>query len=99
MWNASTVYGENIAFFCNVSYLANELNLPVAILSLDQEKVFDRVDWPFLLATLTKMGSGPSSCCILMSEVQLHLMGMHLVISRPCEESVRVAPCPLFSMF
>ena len=31
-------------------------NLPVVRLSLDQDKTFDRVDWPFLFATLAKMG-------------------------------------------
>ena len=36
--------GENVAFLCDVVELANEYNLPVALLSLDQEKVFDRVD-------------------------------------------------------
>ena len=52
--------GENIAFLRDVLELANEYNLPVALLSLDQEKAFDRVDWPFLFTTLAKMGFGDS---------------------------------------
>ena len=50
--------GENVAFLRDVLELANEYNLPVALLSLDQEKAFDCVDWPFLFTT--KMGFGDS---------------------------------------
>ena len=50
--------GENVAFLRDVVELANEYNLPVALLSLDQEKAFDRVDRSFLFATLAKMGFG-----------------------------------------
>lgn len=50
--------GENVAFLRDVVDLANKCNLPVALLSLDQEKAFDRVDWPFLFATVAKMGFG-----------------------------------------
>ena len=52
--------GENVALLRDVVDLANERDLPVAVLSLDQEKAFDRVDWQFLFSTLNVMGFGPS---------------------------------------
>ena len=50
--------GENVLFLRDVVELGNECNLPAALLSLDQEKTFDLVDWRFLFATLAKMGVG-----------------------------------------
>ena len=51
--------GENVPFLRDVVELANEYTLPVALLSLDQEKAFDRVDWPFVFVSpLAKMGFG-----------------------------------------
>ena len=52
--------GENVALLRDVVHYANEADLPLAILSLDQEKSFDRVDWPFLRCTLSRLGFGPS---------------------------------------
>ncbi len=52
--------GENVSLLRDIVDVTSELNLPAAILSLDQEKAFDRVDWAFMFATLEKMGFGPS---------------------------------------
>ena len=52
--------GENVALLRDVVSYANEADLPVAILALDQEKAFDRVDWAFLFKTLGHLGFGPT---------------------------------------
>ena len=52
--------GENVALLRDVVRFTEETNFPAVILSLDQEKAFDRVDWDFLVSTLDLMGFGPN---------------------------------------
>ena len=49
-----------LALLRDVINYATSANVPVAILSLDQEKAFDRVNWGFLRSVLVHMGFGPS---------------------------------------
>ena len=48
--------GENVPVIRDVVSFASRRAVPLAILSLDQEKSFDGVDWGFMRATLGRMG-------------------------------------------
>lgn len=52
--------GETVLLLQNVVDYATAHNIPSALISLDQEKAFDQVDWPFLLKTLRVMGFSPT---------------------------------------
>ena len=54
--------GENVTFLRDIVDFATLSNSPVALLSLDQEKALDRVEWSFMHTTVLKMGFGPFFC-------------------------------------
>ena len=54
--------GENVAYVRDAIQYASDNDLPLAVLTLDQEKAFDRVDWKFLFCILERLGFGPSFC-------------------------------------
>ena len=42
-----------MALLRDVVYYCTSFDVPVAVLSLDQEKTFDRVDWDFMRSTMS----------------------------------------------
>ena len=52
--------GENVAFIRDVVDYCSLSSAPAALISLDQETAFDRVNWSFLRSVLISLGLGPS---------------------------------------
>ena len=90
--------GENVRLLLDVCDYAHLESVPGAILSLDQEKAFDRVEWPFLEKVLVKMGFGPSFrswVSLLYSSVNSAvIVNGHLTEFFPVTRGVRQG-CPL----
>ena len=51
---------ENVCALKDIISQVNQTNSAAAIISLDQEKAFDRVDWSFMLRVLDRMNFGVS---------------------------------------
>ena len=52
--------GKNVAFLLDIVDFCTSTGVLAALLSLDQEKAFDTVDWSFLRSTLFALGFGQS---------------------------------------
>lgn len=95
--------GENVALLRDIMRFTEETNFPAVILSLDQEKEFDRVDWNFLVSTLDLMGFGPSSIawvnfCTRISAVPSLSMATLVISFGLCGACNRGVPSLLFCM-
>lgn len=53
---------EHLRLLKDIVDHAHSSDVPTAVLSLDQEKAFDRVDWRFMMRVLETMNFGPSFC-------------------------------------
>ena len=89
---------ENIRLIHDIVDYADAEGLSGAILSLDQQKAFDRVDWSYMLRTLQAFGFGPTFCSLvklLYTQVNLavHVDGF-LTELFPASRGVRQG-CPL----
>ena len=51
--------GDNTRRVVHLIQKANRKRIPTVVLTLDAEKAFDRVEWSFLFATLTRYGFAP----------------------------------------
>ena len=96
--------GENVAFLRDIVDFCTFTGVPAALLSLDQEKAFDRVDCPFcvrlsLLWDLVSLLLVGLICFIKIPVVQLMLMVMFLVVFFYLGVCGRGVPCRPFFIF
>ena len=52
--------GHNVLLIRDLIQYSNDENLPTIMLSIDQQKAFDRVDWTYMFGCLEAFGFGPS---------------------------------------
>ena len=92
---------ESVCLLQDIVDYANTKVMPAAILSLDQEKAFNRVEWAYTEKVLVNMGFGTSFCGwvrLLYTNVYSRVIvnGFAMEPFLVCRGSGRVAPFPCF---
>ena len=96
--------GENVSLTRDVVHYTMSTGFPAAILSLGQEKVFDRVDWGFMKATLChrlwplihRVGESFLSSCAEFCKCQWVSLSLFLSVAG-CLTGLPPVPPPLCS--
>ena len=95
---------SNLHLVCDLLDYIDKTNEPAILVTLDQEKAFDRVDHEFMLHVLQKFGFGPSffegvGIFMAVPSPVFSLMVRFLPLFISIAELGRVVPYLLFFMF
>ena len=71
---------SNLTLLCDTLNYVSHTNETGILVSLDQEKAFDRVDRSLLLKLLNHLGFGPSFCQLMRCYIVVHLCILMLMV-------------------